>query len=361
MVFRHKFPKTKSNYVNIQVVAFEELFLWGNVADKAIICYTQERKAMKKDTAEKRLEACNDVFADIFDNLLFGGNQVIDQNNLHALPTESFSRKMDGGIRQGFRDIVKECGNLGQYHLICGIENQTEIDNTMPERIMGYDYAAYEEQIRNLCRQNQEERTPAYAKRLLDGQKVAPVITVVLYYGTKEAWESPLRLHDMLDFPTEVEAIIKPYVADYTINVIDVSRLTEETRKRLKSDFRLIADYLAYKNKPEQLKQFMNENGHKICHPEEFLDVMSEVASDGRYKRIKEQVLQRVEKKGELTMCIIAEELENKGIELGRIQEAIEAFQECERSWEDTYARIILKFSLSEEEANGYMEKYWCK
>ena len=110
----------------------------------------------------------------------------------------------------------------------------------------------------------------------------------------------------------------------------------------------MIADYLAYKNKPEQLKQFMNENGHKICHPEEFLDVMSEVASDGRYKRIKEQVLQRVEKKGELTMCIIAEELENKGIELGRIQE-------------DTYARIILKFSLSEEEANGYMEKYWCK
>ena len=64
---------------------------------------------MKKDTAEKRLEACNDVFANIFDNLLFGGQQIIDENDMHALPTESFSRKMDGYLRQGFRDIVKDC------------------------------------------------------------------------------------------------------------------------------------------------------------------------------------------------------------------------------------------------------------
>lgn len=64
-------------------------------------------------------------------------------------------------------------------------------------------------------------------------------------------------------------------------------------------------------------------------------------------------------------MCIIAEEFENKGIEkgieLGRIQEAIEMSQEFERSWEDTYTRIMQKFSLSEEDAKNYMEKYWSK
>ena len=43
------------------------------------------------------------------------------------------------------------------------------------------------------------------------------------------------------------------------------------------------------------------------------------------------------------------------------IQEAIEMLQEFERSWEDTYARIMQKFSLSEKEANNYMEKYWRK
>ena len=154
-------------------------------------------------------------------------------------------------------------------------------------------------------------------------------------------------------------------MADYPINIIDVSRLSEKERARLTSDFRLIADYLAYKNNPERLKKFMEENNQKIRHPEEFLDVMSEVASDGRYKKIKEKILNQGVEKEKLTMCIIAEELENRGMEkgiaLGRIQEAIEASQEFERSWEDTYAHIILKFSLSEEEANSFMEKYWQK
>ena len=108
------------------------------------------------------------------------------------------------------------------------------------------------------------------------------------------------------------------------------------------------------------MKEFINESAQKIRHPEEFLDVMSEVASDGRYRRIKEKILSKGEEREELTMCIIAEELENKGIELGRIQEAVEAAQEFNCSWEEAFARLIRKFELSEEEAKGYMEKYWC-
>ena len=169
---------------------------------------------MKKDTAEKRLEACNDVFADIFDNLLFGGQQVIVEEDIKDWPTESFTRKVDGSLRQGHRDIIKDCGKLGRYRLICGIENQTDIDNTMPERVMGYDYAAYEEQIREVCEQNEKAGSPAYAKRLHDGQKLAPVITAVLYYGTKEEWKCPRRLHDMLDFQEDIAGVIRPYVAD---------------------------------------------------------------------------------------------------------------------------------------------------
>jgi len=68
---------------------------------------------MKKDTAEKRLEACNDVFADIFDNLLFGGQQIIDEEQLEATPTEAFVRKGNGRIWQGNRDILKTCGKKG--------------------------------------------------------------------------------------------------------------------------------------------------------------------------------------------------------------------------------------------------------
>lgn len=49
------------------------------------------------------------------------------------------------------------------------------------------------------------------------------------------------------------------------------------------SDFRLVTEYLAYKNDPEELEKFMENTCREIKHPEEFLDIMSEVASDNAF------------------------------------------------------------------------------
>lgn len=284
-------------------------------------------------TAEKRLEEYNDVFADIFDNLLFDGRKVIDEKQLEARPTESFARMEDGSLRQGNRDILKFHGKQGCYRLLCGIENQTGIDNTMPQRVMGYDYAAYEEQVRKICSQNEKAGNKAYAKRIHDDQRLVPVVTAVLYYDTKNEWKHPLCLHDMLEFPKELEDIIKPYVADY----------------------------LACKNSPEELKKFMEENDQKIRHPEEFLDVMSEVAGDKRYQKIKEKLVNRAEEE-EINMCWIAEEFENRGISQGVTQGIRILIKTCEEfgvTKEDTKVRIIRDFSVTEEKAELAMQEYW--
>ena len=47
------------------------------------------------------------------------------------------------------------------------------------------------------------------------------------------------------------------------------------------------------------------------------MDVLSEVASDGRYKMLKEK-LKDEEKKGDLTMCIMVDELLDRGRQEGR-------------------------------------------
>lgn len=104
----------------------------------------KERQLMKKDITKKRLEDYDDVFADIFNTLLFDGENVLSEKHLVPLPTESFSRKYDGALRQGNRDVRKADRRNGSYRLICGGENQEGIDNTMPQRIMGYDFASYE-------------------------------------------------------------------------------------------------------------------------------------------------------------------------------------------------------------------------
>jgi len=193
---------------------------------------------MQKDVKEKRLEEWNDVFVDIFNNLVFGGREVLKEEDLVPLPTESFSRNHDGTVRQGNRDVRKADQQNGCYRLICASENQESIDNTMPQ-----------------------------------------------------------ALHDMLIYPEGFEDTIKPYVADYPMNLIQLSKLPEEARKRLKSDFRLIADYVACRKEPEKLKKLMAEQDQPIRHPEEFLDVLSEVAGNSHFREMKKKLIN--EEKGE--------------------------------------------------------------
>lgn len=122
-------------------------------------------------------------------------------------------------------------------------------------------------------------------------------------------------LHDMLQFPDANEDIIRPLVANYPMNLIQVSRLSAEVRGRLTSDFRLIADYLSCRRSAKKLVKFMKDNKYVIKHPEAFLDLMSEISGDKKYKIIKENILEE-EREG-ITMCVIADKLVNQGIQQG--------------------------------------------
>ena len=63
------------------------------------------------------------------------------------------------------------------------------------------------------------------------------------------------------------------------------------------------------------MEELLEDKVHTIKHPEEFLDMLSEVASDKRYKNAKEKILENKEEN--VTMCVIAEKLENRGIQKG--------------------------------------------
>ncbi len=280
-----------------------------------VISAQKERSKMSKDITEKRLEEHNDVFADIFNNLLFEGNAVLKKENLTSLPTESYVREVDGKIHEEHRDVRKVDKDNNVYHLVCGIENQSSVDNTMPERVMGYDYAAYEDQIKEIIKKNKKKNRPAYTKRIHDGQKLAPVVTAVLYWGSGE-WKGPLTLHDMLEFSQDTEEVIRPMVPNYSMNLVEVRNIPKKVREKLTSDFRLIAEYVARRQDTKGLEELMADRVYTIKHPEEFLELLSEVANDTRYKNVKERLQQKEEK---VTMCVIAEKLENRGIEQGQL------------------------------------------
>ncbi len=154
------------------------------------------------------------TFADIFNNVLFEGKSILKKEELTSLPTESYVREVDGEIHKEHRDVRKADKDNNVYCLVYGIENHSGVDNTMPERVMGYDYAAY------------------------------------------EAQEEP-----------------------------------------------------------------MEDKVHTIKHPDEFLELLSEVANDKQYKEVKEKL--REKKEDNVTMCVIADKLVSRGREQG-IEQGIE-------------------------------------
>lgn len=171
-----------------------------------------------------------------------------------------------------------------------------------------------------------------------------------------------LTLYDMLEFPPGLEDTIKPFVADYPMNLIQMTKLSKEVRGRLTSDFRLLAEYVALKDDPVTLIQYMKTQNQPIRHPEEFLDVLSTVSGDRRYRSIQKQILERAEREEEeITMCVLIDEFENigrqKGIEEG-IQKGIQkGIEEGSNAKTRTIAHNMFLRGMSVEDTAGICEE----
>ncbi len=166
----------------------------------------------------------------------------------------------------------------------------------MPVRIMGYDYAAYRNQINN-------EKT------------LTPVITIVLNFSDKR-WNEPRSLHGLLKLTEKVQA----YVQDYKIMVFDVAFLEDEIIEKFQSDFKVIARFFK-KKRLGQLAEVMADNEISFKHPEETLDLLKVFTGDERYTEAYTNGLkQRIEKGEDVTMCRVADYFEQRGIEQGQLQ-----------------------------------------
>ena len=286
---------------------------------------------LEKDIGKKKLEQHPDVFADIFNCLLFGGEDFIQASDLTLVAGEEYHTDEEGSLRQRTRDVLMKDIKNDMLYLLLGCENQENVDNTMPLRCMGYDFAAYDKQVKEYMQQNQKNQKTAYVKKIHPNQKLKPVITLVLYYGTKQ-WDGPFDIYDMLELPRELQQKALPYIHNYKMNFIHMTKLSNEIRERFTSDFRLVAEYLCCKNDKKKLKQLLADKDWRITHIEDFLDVISQIGNDKRYEEIKETIINRP-KKEEITMCLIAEELENKGMEKGDAARLVKSVEEAMKNF----------------------------
>ena len=212
----------------------------------------------EKDILEKKLLMFNDVFADFVNGIMFDGKDVVKEDELVDLSGWSHYKGDDSKHRFQDRDVVKLWKKENVVISLIGIENQDIPDKNMVFRVLSYDGASYRTQL-------VEEESRKRKKNVgIDGelQDIFPVITFVIYYGEEE-WRHETTLHKRLNLDSE----LKHYVSDYSINLIDLKKLSEDDINKFKKDFKLIADYMVKGSKHKADRIDLN-------HPEEVSELI---------------------------------------------------------------------------------------
>ena len=253
----------------------------------------------EKDIAEKTLEEYNDVFADILNAVLFEGRQAVLPEELSdAVPRGQL--KLDGKLHEQERDVAKTWRHGELRIAFYGLENQTEPDRDMPPRVIGYDGGNYKEQV---------VRRQAASRNGTAVESLYPVITLVLYFGTKR-WTGPRRLRECFGAPLPPE--LEPFVQDYGINLVELAFLTPEQVERFKSDFRIVVDYLVQ----TRTKDDYQPSEQIITHVDALLKLMGAVTCDERF--VEHSNFVESEGKERLNMCVVLDRVEARGEARGK-------------------------------------------
>ena len=169
-----------------------------------------------KDLAEKNLLQYKDVFSDIVNVNLFGGRHYISANELSREPGELITKSSsDNKLKQLQMDVPMKCNKKYNTRFFVCLENQSDINNIMPVRDMGYQHAKYMEQVRTIKEANRQQQAypSPITKGIHDTQKLDPVITLVLNYSQKE-WKKPKQLQDVLNIPKDIKNMLLKHIPD---------------------------------------------------------------------------------------------------------------------------------------------------
>ena len=293
---------------------------------------SRKKQNLSPDTILKNYWRDNNQFADLFNAVLFEGKQIIFPNELEDIDTEESSvmehRSYAESIKAS-RDnikISKRSTSFDAEFVMLGIESQEHVHYAMPMRVMVYDYGIYKKQYDSNAKKYQTVEglsESEYLSRMKNSDRFTPVITVVVYYGGSPL-DGATTLHGMLNIPEH----IKPFVNDYKMLLV-------EAKKKV-------------------IKYVEKHNVDKT--------VIMTVAS-ATNRNIDYSTLAR---KGDFTMHTLFDEIEKqaelsgelKG-ELKGIHALIESLQEMDVPYTKTQNQIMVKFSLSEDNAQNYMRKFW--
>lgn len=253
---------------------------------------------MNIDTLARNVISRNDIFADIINYFLFNGDDCIKPSDLNEIDTSLKTTIKNNNI-QRFRDVYKEVvmkTDSKTDYLLIGIENQSKVDNRMLLRCIEYNIMSYYKQMDDIENQNKNVKI-----------KLKPVITFVLYLGTKK-WNGPKTLYEMLDleFPE-----IKKIITNPKLHLISPMEIDFNNFNKFKSEIRTILKYIKYSNDKKELEN--------VIYSDEKFKNMSKDSVKLLNAVTKSQIIIN-EEDGEINMCKAINDIRLEGKNEGKVE-----------------------------------------
>lgn len=296
----------------------------------------------KVDIRTKEYVSRPEVFSDLFNYYVYGGNEVIRSEDLLEMDTTELAFPDEGGVsrpEQRFRDVLKQAvvmeDDTAKYLLILGVENQRNVHYGMPVEAMVYDAMNYASQVDCLSRENKKNKRvhgdAEYLSGLRKEDKIFPVISLVLYLG-QESWDAAETLHDML---TPVSESLRKYIPDYKINLLSPVTMTDEQLHLFRSDFKELATFIKYGKDKEKMKKLAEEN-EAFKHMDK---LTAEIANDVTNAKLKIEA----NEKGEVDMCVAIMEIREEGRLQGREEGRLEGLEGIRNLFRSLILEILQK------------------
>ena len=284
-----------------------------------------------KDTVTKDYMKDNSVFADAFNHLIYGGEQIIVPEKLHPVDTTVIGTPYgtDGAAVpvQKFRDnfnFLTAMEDDSMVYLLLGIENQTEVQYAMPVKDMVYDALEYAAQVEKaakshkLARKEKKENKKLTGGEYLTGfykeDRLIPIVTLVLFFSPEE-WNAPVSLHEM--FAVKNKKVLS-FIPDYKINLIAPARMSDEEINQFATNLREVMLFIKYSRDKEKLNAILaKDEGFKSVEMKA-ARVINTVTGSG---------LELKESEATVDMCLAIDEMRkeerNAGMQQG-IQQGIQ-------------------------------------
>ena len=307
----------------------------------------------KADVYESDYLEKEEIFADLVNGVLYQGRQVVKPQELREQDTEL--RSISGNhVKKTIRDKVRLW--KGTIFAVFAVENQTKVDYHMVLRTMLSESMAYDRQWKKLRNQRISEKEKLAPDEFISGMrkrdKLIPVITIVIYYGTDKPWDGARTLYELLDTEGMEDHII-PYISNHQLNIFDFHDYDDFGQ--FHSELRFVFEFLRYSEDRKKLAERMTKNREwyeKLSNQAKLL--LAHLTNIKKILNVEDKDF----RKGEFSMCKAFEDMEKKGRMDGRAEEIIETGREFHFAESKILERLQNKLNISMEKAREYLIEF---